>query len=430
MVHARPDGLCLGVAPSGRYVQALDAKRYLFAGLAPPRAIVETSRHLPCPTGASRVVPGPIAAAPDIETMNRPLTVLGIETSCDETAAAIVRGWPGAPGEILSNVIFSQFAEHAPYLGVVPEIAARAHIDRLDGLVARALEEAGMGFDDLDAVAVTAGPGLIGGVIVGLMTAKGIAQARGLPLVAVNHLEGHALSVRLTETAPFPYVLLLVSGGHCQLLEVLDVGRYRRLGTTIDDAAGEAVDKAAKLMGLGYPGGPAIEAAARGGDATRFDLPRPLVGRPGCDFSFSGLKTALRHRLADLPAPTAEDLADLAASFQAAVARALCDRTKNALNDSIAHLPEGERRLVVAGGVAANATLRAALRRTAAEAGFDLIVPPARLCTDNGAMIAWAGLERLAAGRTDGLDAVPRARWPLDPDADPAIAFGAKGRKA
>lgn len=354
------------------------------------------------------------------------MLVLGIETSCDETAAAVVSD----EGErIRANIVFSQLAEHRPYGGVVPEIAARAHLDHLDGLIARALAEANIGFGDLDAVAATGGPGLIGGVFVGVMEAKAIALARALPFIAVNHLEGHALTVRLGADVAFPYLLLLVSGGHCQLLVVEGVGRYRRLGTTIDDAAGEAFDKGAKLLGLGYPGGPAIERAAAAGDPARFLLPRPLKGRPGCDFSFSGLKTALRQTVQDLAGPNGRpsprDAADLAASLQAAIGESLLDRTANAVALFQARYPEG-RTLVVAGGVAANAALRRRLAELAKSRALDFIAPPLALCTDNGAMIAWAGLERLRLGLVDGLDFAPRPRWPLDPTAAPAIGAGAK----
>ncbi len=350
-------------------------------------------------------------------TKPRVLTVLGIETSCDETAAAVVRGHPDGAREILSNVIFSQLEEHAPYGGVVPEIAARAHLDRIDALVAQACSDAGVGFGDLDGIAATAGPGLIGGVIVGLMTAKGIAAATGLPLVPINHLEGHALTVRLLEDVPFPYLLLLVSGGHSQLLVVEAVGRYRLLGSTIDDAVGEAFDKTAKLLGLGFPGGPAVEAAAATGEPKRFALPRPLKGREGCDFSFSGLKTALRYAAVAAEPLSAGDKADLCASFQAAAADCLVDRTGHAM-DIFEDNYEGARpRLVIAGGVAANAAIRAALEGLAAQRGFGLVVPPARLCTDNGVMIGWAGLEHLSlagsSGRMGVLDAPPKARWPL-----------------
>ena len=352
------------------------------------------------------------------------MVVLGIETSCDETAAAVVTGARG----VKADLVLSQRAAHAPFGGVVPEIAARSHVEHLDGLIADAMAEAGIGFDALDGVAATAGPGLIGAVMVGLMTGKAIAAVHGTPLLAVNHLEGHALSPRLVDGAlAFPYLLLLVSGGHCQLLLVRDVGVYKRLGTTIDDAVGEAFDKAAILLGLGYPGGPAIERAAGGGDPARFALPRPLAGRPGCDFSFSGLKTALRETVRRLGTPSDRDRADAAASFQAAVADVLVDRTANA----IARLDEEGPRptaLVVAGGVAANAHLRRRLAALAEERGLALAVPPPRLCTDNAAMIAWAGIERLARGLVDPLDTPPRARWPLDEGAGLAKGAGLPGR--
>ncbi|MCW5750433.1 MAG: tRNA (adenosine(37)-N6)-threonylcarbamoyltransferase complex transferase subunit TsaD [Alphaproteobacteria bacterium] len=349
------------------------------------------------------------------------MIVLGIETSCDETACALV----DANRQVLAEALLSQIDEHRPYLGVVPEIAARAHISHLDGLVRACMRQAGLDFDAIDAVAATAGPGLIGGVIVGLLTAKGIALATGKPLVAVNHLEGHALSPRLSHGLPFPYLLLLVSGGHCQLLVVEDVGRYRRLGTTIDDAVGEAFDKTAKLLGLGYPGGPAVERAAGTGRPGRFDLPRPMLGRPGADFSFSGLKTAVRQALAGLPAPSEQDRRDLAAAFQEAVADVLADRAANAIAIFRARHPGG-RHLVLAGGVAANMRLRERLAEVARAGGLELIAPPPALCTDNAAMIAWAGLEHLRLGRRDGLDAPARARWPLDPTAPPAAFAGVK----
>lgn len=351
------------------------------------------------------------------------MRVLGIETSCDETAAAIVED----ERRILSSVVLSQLDDHTPYGGVVPEVAARAHLAHLNRLIRQALAEADTDLADLDAIAATAGPGLIGGVMVGTLTAKGVAAATGLPFLAVNHLEGHALTARLTDGIAFPYLLLLVSGGHCQLLTVAGVGRYRRLGTTIDDAVGEAFDKTAKLLGLGYPGGPLIEAAARDGDPSRFSLPRPMVGRPGCDFSFSGLKTAVRQQVAALPdGPLqAQDVADLAAAFQAAVADSLADRTRRAIAAFRADHPEGGA-LVVAGGVAANHGLRARLATLAAAEGLPFVAPPLRLCTDNAAMIAWAGLERLRLGLTDPLDFAPRPRWPLDPTAPPAIGAGVK----
>jgi N6-L-threonylcarbamoyladenine synthase len=303
---------------------------------------------------------------------------------------------------------------------VVPEIAARAHLDHLDGLIRDCMDEAGLGFGDLAGVAATAGPGLIGGVIVGATTAKAIALAHDLPFIAVNHLEGHALTARLTDNVQFPYLLLLVSGGHCQLLAVEDVGVYRRIGTTIDDAVGEAFDKTAKLLGLGFPGGPAVEQAARDGRADRFDLPRPMLGRPGCDFSFAGLKTAVRQAAERLGDATPQDLADLAASFQAAVGDVLVDRCRRAIA-LFADKHAVPVNLVIAGGVASNLYLRERLSRMAAENGARLIAPPPRLCTDNAAMIAWAGQERLKRGLTDGLDVAPRPRWPLDPTAQAVI---------
>lgn len=344
-------------------------------------------------------------------TLSRDMIVLGLETSCDETAAAIVRRRADGTGELLANQILSQM-DHAAYGGVVPELAARAHVTHLDALIAAALSEAKLDFADLDGIAATAGPGLIGGVLVGLMTAKGLAFAHGLPLIGVNHLEGHALTARLTDEAPFPYLLLLVSGGHCQLLVVEGVGRYERLGATIDDAVGEAFDKTAKMMGLGYPGGPAVEKAAASGDAERFALPRPLTGREGCDFSFSGLKTAVRKALLDLEEVSPQDKADLAASFQKAVGDILARQTGKALQMAGARLGP-DPRLVVAGGVAANRYLRTRLEELCQERGAQLIVPPPKLCTDNGAMIAWAGAERLALGLSDPLDIAARARWPL-----------------
>jgi tRNA N6-adenosine threonylcarbamoyltransferase len=353
------------------------------------------------------------------------MLILGIETSCDETAAAIVADDGDGLARVRANLVFSQMAAHRPYGGVVPEIAARAHLERLDGLIAETLDRAGIGFGELDGVAATGGPGLIGGVIVGVMEAKAIALARDLPFIAVNHLEGHALSARLSDDVAFPFLLLLVSGGHCQLLAVEGVGRYRRLGTTLDDAAGEAFDKGAKLLGLGYPGGPAIERAARDGVAARVGLPRPMKGREGCHFSFAGLKTALGERVRAQGELTDRFRADAAASLQEAIGDCLLDRTRNALALFGARYPAG-RTLVVAGGVAANETLRQRLADLASREGFAFLAPPAHLCTDNGAMIAWAGVERLRLGLTDALDFVPRPRWPLDPDAPPAIGAGVK----
>jgi N6-L-threonylcarbamoyladenine synthase len=351
------------------------------------------------------------------------MIVLGIETSCDETAAAVVAD----DRRILSDLVLSQLEDHRPYGGVVPEVAARAHLQHLDGLIARAMREARIGWRELAGVAATGGPGLIGGVIVGVMTAKAIAAVHGLPFIAVNHLEGHALSIRLVEAIAFPYLLLLVSGGHCQLLVVEGVARYRRLGTTLDDALGEAFDKVAKMLGLGYPGGPAVERAAARGDPGRFTLPRPMLGRPGCHFSFSGLKTAVKQAIDTLGERAREEhtLADLCASFQAAAADALVDRSRHALAE-FRHLhPEGSA-LVIAGGVAANVYLRERLEELAEAEGARLIAPPQRLCTDNAAMIAWAGIERLRLGLTDGLDFAPRPRWPLDPDAPPIGYAGVK----
>ena len=339
------------------------------------------------------------------------MVILGIETSCDETAAALVDG----DRRVLAETVLSQLAEHKPYGGVVPEIAARSHLDHLDTLIRRVMAEAHLGFSDLAGIAATGGPGLIGGVMVGVMTGKAIAAVAERPFLAINHLEGHALTARLTHDVRFPFLLLLVSGGHCQLLLVSGVGRYRRLGTTIDDAAGEAFDKAAKLLGLGYPGGPALERTAAGGDPARIPLPRPLLGRPGADFSFSGLKTALRHRLSE--PRRADAIADLAASFQAAVIDCLADRTGNAIRMAKEMAPVTA--LVVAGGVAANTALRRRLEQAAAEGGLSLVAPPARYCTDNAAMIAWAGFERLRLGLVDDLDFAPRPRWPLDPTAKP-----------
>jgi N6-L-threonylcarbamoyladenine synthase len=354
---------------------------------------------------------------------HRPPVVLGIETSCDETGVALV----DAERRVLAELLNSQLERHAPYGGVVPEIAARAHVEILDVLIERAMREAGVTFRDLAGVAATAGPGLIGGLLVGLITAKAIAAVHRLPLLAINHLEAHALTARFTNRLDFPYLLLLVSGGHCQLLVVEGVGRYRRLGTTLDDALGEAYDKAAKMLGLGFPGGPAVERAARTGDPTRFPLPRPMLGQPGCNFSFSGLKTALRQTVERLgPAALAPPLLnDLCASFQAAAADVLLDRTRRAAALFRADYPNATT-LVVAGGVAANAHLRACLAKLAEELDLRLLVPPPALCTDNGVMVAWAGLERLALGLTDDLAAPARARWPLDPAAEPVSGAGVK----
>ena len=341
------------------------------------------------------------------------MRVLGLETTCDETAASIVSLRPGGGGEILANEVMSQIAEHAAYGGVVPEIAARAHVDVLDRLIQRALDKAKLRLRDLDGIAAAAGPGLVGGVIVGLTMGKALALATRKPFIAVNHLEAHALTARLTDGIAFPYLLLLVSGGHTQLLAVRGIGDYVRLGTTMDDAIGEAFDKTAKMLGLPYPGGPMVERAALHGNPERFALPRPMLGRPNADFSLSGLKTAVRIE-AERTAPLNEqDVADLCASFQAAVVDVIADRVRTALRAF--HEQIGvPTSVVVAGGVAANGAIRRALSRFANEVGLHLIVPAPELCTDNGAMIAWAGIERLSLGMIDDLTFAPHPRWPLD----------------
>jgi N6-L-threonylcarbamoyladenine synthase len=367
--------------------------------------------------------------------MKPPFLVLGIETSCDETAAAVVRLGADGRAEVVSSVVSSQIAAHAPYGGVVPEVAARAHVELVEPVARQALSEAGVTLDDIAGIAATAGPGLVGAVMVGLSFAKGLALARGLPLIAVNHLEGHAISARLEADAPYPFLLLLVSGGHCQLVDVAGVGACKRLGSTIDDAAGEAFDKIAKSLGLPYPGGPALERLAEGGDPDRFQLPRALLGRAGCDFSFSGLKTAAA-RLAEGITDKA-GRRDLAAAVQAAIARQLAERSERAMavyaaQHELQHKPQ-QNRFVVAGGVAANRTVQARLEALASANGFSFAAPPLKYCTDNAAMIALAGAERLAAGLVDGLDAVARPRWPLDEAAalaHPTHVPGRKGAKA
>ncbi|WP_207765769.1 tRNA (adenosine(37)-N6)-threonylcarbamoyltransferase complex transferase subunit TsaD [Pleomorphomonas carboxyditropha] len=358
------------------------------------------------------------------------MVVLGLESSCDETAAAVVRRRADGSGEILSNVVFSQIEEHAAFGGVVPEIAARAHVEVMDGLVEAALAEAGLSLADVDAVAATAGPGLIGGVLVGLTTAKALAYAAKKPLVAVNHLEGHALTARLTHGVAFPYLLLLVSGGHSQILRVDGVGHYKRIGTTIDDALGEAFDKTAKLLQLGYPGGPAVEKMAAEGDAGRVALPRPLIGRDEPNFSFSGLKTAVRHAAEALAPLSRQDVADICASFQAAVSDVVADRVGLAVSRFAGMRADGRPPvLVVAGGVAANKAIRSRLEALMTDLNGRLVVPPGNLCTDNGAMIAWAGAERLALGHSDGFDVAARPRWPLDDIAAPLVGHGRLGAK-
>lgn len=361
--------------------------------------------------------------------------ILGIETSCDETAAAVVaRDRVTGCGRILSSLVRAQWEAHAAFGGVVPEIAARAHADCLDLMITDALREAGVTIENIDGVAATAGPGLIGGLMVGLVMGKAIALAAGKPLLAINHLEAHALTVGLTDGVRPPYLLLLVSGGHTQTLLVEDVGRYRRIGTTIDDALGEAFDKTAKLLGLPQPGGPAVERAAKSGNGARFELPRPLKGRAEPHFSFAGLKTAVRRTALAAQPLNDTDVADICASFEAAAADCVVDRVRRAIHIARGYAHKaGEseptavfRHLVVAGGVAANARLRRDLAMLAASDGLTLLAAPVALCGDNAAMVAWAGAERLALGLTDGLDAPVRPRWPLDPDAAPAIGAGVK----
>jgi N6-L-threonylcarbamoyladenine synthase len=359
------------------------------------------------------------------------MRILGIETSCDETSAAVVARSADGSGQILSNIIRSQIEEHAPFGGVVPEIAARAHVELLDGIIERALSEAGTALEDISAVAATAGPGLIGGLIVGVMTGKAIAAASGKPFLSINHLEGHALTARLTGNLPFPYLLLLVSGGHTQILLVSGIGQYERWATTIDDALGEAFDKTAKLLGLPFPGGPQVEKAAKLGDGARFALPRPLMGDRRLGFSFSGLKTAVRRAAQDASPLREQDVRDLAASFQEAVADTLADRVARSLHKFGERFPGVKSPvLVVAGGVAANQRLRAMLERTSVDHGFRFIAPPMALCTDNAAMIAWAGAERLALGGEFIFGTPIRPRWPLDEMSASVYGFGRKGAKA
>lgn len=366
--------------------------------------------------------------------MAETLTVLGIESSCDDTAAAIVRVSDGET-EILSNIVEGQSALHAPFGGVVPEIAARAHAERVDLCVEAALAEADIPLAALDLIAVTSGPGLIGGVLSGVMCAQGLAAGLGKPLTGVNHLEGHALTPRLTDDLPTPYLLLLVSGGHCQLIEVAAPGSYRRLGGSIDDAPGEAFDKIAKHLGLGYPGGPEVEREAARGDPHRFNLPRPLLDRPDCDMSFSGLKTAVRRecdkQVAAQGGLTSQDRADICAGFQAAATEALTEKTRRAMSIMVEDRgwPAGQRRLAVAGGVAANQTIRASLQGAAGDLGFSFTAPPLLLCTDNAAMIAWAAIERWRLGERGG-EIAARPRWPLDEMAAPMLGGGKKGPRA
>ena len=349
-------------------------------------------------------------------TGQAPAIILGIETSCDETAASIVLREQSGRGVIRSNVVRSQLDEHAAFGGVVPELAARAHVTYLDHIIVQACREAGVTLDEVDAIAATAGPGLIGGVLVGLTTAKALAAALDKPLIAVNHLEGHALTARLTNGVEFPYLMLLVSGGHSQFVLVRGVGDYERWGTTIDDALGEAFDKVAKLLSLGHPGGPAVEAIAKKGDPQRFKFPRPLLREERLDFSFSGLKTAVRLQAEALAPLSDQDVADIAASFQETVAVIVETRSRQALEQFSRTFPGQPMRLVVAGGVAANQRIADYLEQLCSKAAAELIVPPIALCTDNGAMVAWAGAERFALGAEDGLEFVARPRWPLDLD--------------
>jgi len=356
------------------------------------------------------------------------LTILGIESSCDDTAAAIVRD-----NEVLSSVVYGQTDLHADFGGVVPEIAARAHAEKLDHCIEEALQNAGLTLGNLDGIAVTAGPGLIGGVLSGVMCAKGISAATGLPLIGVNHLAGHALTPRLTDQIPYPYLMLLVSGGHCQFLIVEAHDRYQRIGGTIDDAPGEAFDKTARILGLPQPGGPSVEQAAKSGDPKRFNLPRPLLNQPGCDMSFSGLKTAiLRARdsvVAEKGGLTVQDQADLCAGFQAAVTDVLIEKTRRAMQLYF-DLHPAKRSFAIAGGVAANGAIRDGLMQLCAGLETDFIAPPLRLCTDNAAMIAYAGIEMMQAGHRDDLILSARPRWPLDQRAAPMLGSGKKGAKA
>ena len=358
------------------------------------------------------------------------MRVLGIETSCDETAAAIVERDEGDKAHIVSNIVWSQIEDHVPYGGVVPEIAARAHVEILDGLVKRALEEAKIELKDIDAIAATGGPGLIGGLIVGLMTAKALALAANKPFIAINHLEGHALTAKLTNNLDYPYLLLLVSGGHTQVILVKGLGDYKRLGTTIDDALGEAFDKTAKLLGLPYPGGPIIEKLAAQGDNQRIELPRPLKGEKRLDFSFSGLKTAVRQAAMEMAPLSDKDIADIAASFELAVTDTLSDRVERSLAVFKNEYPDKEASLVVAGGVASNKAIRNSLQKLCDAHGFKFIAPPIGLCTDNAAMIAYAGLQHFIHGDRSSFNIAPRSRWPLDEHSSPLIGAGRRGAKA
>lgn len=366
--------------------------------------------------------------------MSDSITILGLESSCDDTAAAVVRHTVGKPAEVMSSVVFDQYALHADFGGVVPEIAARAHAERLDICVENALADAGLLLKDVDAIAVTSGPGLIGGVLSGVMCAKGLAAGSGKPLISVNHLAGHALTPRMTDDVAFPYLMLLVSGGHCQFLIVHSADEFTRLGGTIDDAPGEAFDKTAKLLGLGYPGGPLVEQTALKGDAKRFKFPRPLLDRAGCDMSFSGLKTALR-RARDMIVDekgglTVTDQADLCAGFQVAVADTLIEKTRRACLAFLEKTNASNPVLAVAGGVAANTKIREGLEDLCGKHGFTFLAPPLKYCTDNAAMIAWVGVEKYRAGDFSRMELGARPRWPLDQSAKPMLGSGKKGAKA
>lgn len=365
--------------------------------------------------------------------MVQTLTILGLESSCDDTAAAVVRQAPGEPAQVLSSIVHGQTELHSAFGGVVPEIAARAHAEKLDICVQQALDSAGLELRDMDAVAVTAGPGLIGGVMSGVMCAKGLCAATGLPLIGVNHLAGHALTPRLTNGIAFPYLMLLASGGHCQYLIAHGPEEFTRLGGTIDDAPGEAFDKTARLLGLPQPGGPSVEAEARAGDPNRFRFPRPLLDRPGCDLSFSGLKTALMRMrdqiVTEKGGLTRQDRSDLCAGFQQAVVDTLAEKSRRAITQYLEVAPAGPV-IAVAGGVAANSAIRSALETVAKDSGARFIAPPLALCTDNAAMIAFAGLERFRLGACDSLDLTARPRWPLDRTSPAMLGGGRKGAKA
>lgn len=357
-------------------------------------------------------------------TIKNPLVVLGIETSCDETAASVVtRDEHGVP-KMLSNIVLSQIDEHAEFGGVVPEIAARAHLSAIDHIIRKALEDAQTDLSQINGIGVTSGPGLVGGLMVGLMTAKALSASRQIPYLGVNHLEGHALTARLTDNIEYPYLLLLVSGGHSQIVRVDGLGHYTRIATTIDDAVGEAFDKTAKLLGLGFPGGPNVEKAAKGGDETRFNFPMPLKGQDTLNMSFSGLKTAIRTQAQKLVPLSQADIADLCACMQKTVADILYDRCKRAMQQS-----DGIDTLVVAGGVASNTLIRQRLEELCQDHDFRLIAPPLKLCTDNAAMIAWTALERFEQGEASKMDLAPRSRWPLDEETQTIIGSGRKGAK-